>query len=98
MPTKSARKVARQLEASPDLPSAARAIAKPKQVKEKKISIGDLCLMPYKPTTHLESVNVPRTNLKVDPGPTTAGLARSNKSLVLPAKLSESQMKHKHWY
>jgi hypothetical protein len=95
MPTKSARKVARQLEASPDPPSAA--IAKPKQVKEKKISIGDLCLMPYKPTTHLESVNVPRTNLKVDPGPTTASLARSNKGLV-PAKLSESQMKHKHWY
>ncbi|KAG1763770.1 hypothetical protein EDD22DRAFT_969250 [Suillus occidentalis] len=69
MPTKSARKVARQLEASPDPPSAA--IAKAKQVKEKKISI----------------VNVPRTNLKVDPGPTTASLAaRSNKSLV-PAKL-----------
>ncbi|KAG1759184.1 hypothetical protein EDD22DRAFT_956144 [Suillus occidentalis] len=65
----SARKVARQLEASPDPPSAA--IAKPKQVKEKKISI----------------VNVPCTNLKVDPGPTTASLvARSNKSLV-PAKL-----------
>jgi hypothetical protein len=78
-----------QLEASPDPPSA---VAKPKQVKEKKISIGDLSLKPYKPTTHLESVNVPRT--KVDP--TTA---HSNKHLV-PAKLSlsESQMKHRHWY
>jgi hypothetical protein len=89
MPPKLARKVACQLEASPDPPSA---VAKPKQVKEKKISIGDLSLKPYKPTTHLESVNVPRT--KVDP--TTA---RSNKHLV-PAKLSlsESQMKHRHWY
>jgi hypothetical protein len=89
LPTKSARKVTRQLEASPDPPSA---VAKPKQVKEKKISIGDLGLKPYKRTTHLKSVNMPRT--KVDP---TTASARSNKSLV-PAKLSESQMKHKHWY
>ncbi|KAG2118251.1 hypothetical protein BD769DRAFT_1390725 [Suillus cothurnatus] len=82
MPPKSARNVACQLEVSPDPPSA---VAKPKQVKEKKISIGDLSLKPYKPTTHLESVNVPCT--KVDP--TTA---HSNKCLV-PVKLS---LKCKH--
>ncbi|KAG2114918.1 hypothetical protein BD769DRAFT_1673373 [Suillus cothurnatus] len=48
MPPKLARKVACQLEASPDPPSA---VAKPKQVKEKKISIVNVLRTKVDPTT-----------------------------------------------